>query len=210
MYERTNTALAMIAYGAEEMEAVIVVDILRRAGVSVVVAGESQIITCSRGVKLIPDVLLDDVLEEELFDAVVLPGGSRGVENLGANPHVERLVRANYERGALLCAICAAPVLLEQFGILAENPGIRITSHPSAEAILRQTGRAEYTEEAVVAHNGVVTSRGAGTAFEFALTVVEMLEGGDVAARIAREILLPQPAAPQPHSADVHQSAGEG
>lgn len=189
MKERTNSVLMPIAYGTEEMEVVITADILRRAGVLVTIAGESQIITCSRGVKIIPDVLLDDVLEEDEYDAVVLPGGSRGVENLSENPQVEKLVKANFERNALICAICAAPVLLVQFGLLINTPGVRITSHPSIESVLRQTTTAHYVADNVVSEAGIITSRGAGTAVEFALAIVETLEGRDAAIHIARDIM---------------------
>lgn len=193
MKERTNCVLMPIAYGTEEMETVITADILRRAGILVTIAGESQIITCSRGVKIIPDVLLDDVLEEDEYDAVVLPGGSRGVENLSENPQVEKLVKANFERNALICAICAAPVLLEQFRLLTDTPDIRITSHPSVESVLRQTTSATYATDNVVKDAGIITSRGAGTALEFALAIVETLEGRQMADQIARDIMYAYP-----------------
>ncbi len=73
--ERTNEVLVLISYGTEDMEAVIIIDILRRAGILVRVAGENEIITCAYGIKIIPDVLFDDLIEEEFFDAIIIPGG---------------------------------------------------------------------------------------------------------------------------------------
>ncbi len=194
----------LLAYGTEEMEAVVTADILRRGGILVTVAGESQIITCSRGIKIIPDVLLDDVLEEDEYDAVVLPGGSRGVESLSENPQVEKLVKANFERNSLICAICAAPVLLGQFGLLANTPEVRITSHPSVESVLRQTTTAQYVTDNVANDAGIITSRGAGTALEFALAIVEALEGREAARHIARDIMYAPIAADKPK--DVAQN----
>ncbi len=189
MQKRTDNVLILTAYGSEDMETVITVDILRRAGLSVTLAGESQIVTCSRGVKIIPDVLIDDILEEEIFDAVVLPGGSRGVESLAENPQVERLTRINFSRGALICAICAAPTILARFGLLQDLPDITITSHPSVASILRQTTSAIYTEYNVVHSGNIITSRSAGTSIEFALAIVQALEGKQKAEKTAGDIM---------------------
>ncbi len=188
MQDRTKNVLMLIAYGTEEMEAVTIADIIRRAGLSLTIAGESQIVTCSQGVKIIPDALLDDVLEEDAYDAVVIPGGGRGVESLSGNPQAEKLLRANFERGAVIGAICAAPLLLGQFGILQDIPSVKITSHPSVETILRHTTAANYCYDKVVCSAGIVTSRGAGTAIEFALAVIRLLYGADASEKVALDI----------------------
>lgn len=207
MQKRNNSVLILIAYGSEDMEVAITADILRRAGLSVTIAGESQIVTCSRGLKIIPDAQIDDILEEDIFDAVVLPGGSRGVESLADNPQVERLIRINFERGALICAICAAPSLLARFGLLQDLPDMEITSHPSVAAILRQTTPVQYVERDVVQNGNIITARGAGTSVEFALAMVQFLESEQKARKIAGDIIFSRfTALPARESTDKHLS----
>ena len=182
--ERTNETLLLMAYGAEEMETVIIIDILRRAGVSVRVAGENEIVTCSRGVKIIPDVLFDDVLEDEFFDAIIIPGGSDAVETLAAHPHIEKLLHIQQKRNGIIAAICAAPTLIAHFGLAKHSTAL--TSHPSVE---RQLKNFVYLKEAVVIDRNIITSRGAGTAIEFALTLVEILADADTKNKIAKDIV---------------------
>ncbi|MFN8358802.1 MAG: DJ-1 family glyoxalase III [Candidatus Kapaibacterium sp.] len=185
--ERTNEVLVLIAHGTEDMEAVIVIDILRRAGILVRVAGENEIITCAHGIKIIPDVLFDDLIEEEFFDAIIIPGGSEGVESLSSNPHIEKLLQIQSHRGGILAAICAAPVMIAQFNLAKR--GSRITSHFS---VAEQFGKYTYVEENVVIDRNIITSRGAGTAFEFALALVELLVNEDSKKKITADIMLPQ------------------
>ncbi len=182
--ERTNETLLLMAYGAEEMETVIIIDILRRAGVSVRVAGENEIVTCSRGVKIIPDVLFDDVLEDEFFDAIIIPGGAEAVETLAAHPHIEKLLHIQQKRGGIIAAICAAPTLIAHFALAKK--GTALTSHPSVE---HQLGNFVYLQDAVVIDRNIITSRGAGTAIEFALTLVEILADEDMKNKIAGDIV---------------------
>lgn len=182
--ERTHETLLLLPYGAEEMEAVIIIDILRRAGVSVQVAGENEIVTCSRGVKIIPDILFDDLLEDEFFDAIILPGGADGVDSLASHPHIEKILHIQQKRGGIIAAICAAPILIAQFG-LAKH-GTALTSHPSVE---RQLSKFVYLQDTVVIDRNIITSRGAGTAIEFALTLVEILADEETKNKIANDIV---------------------
>ncbi len=177
--------LVPIANGTEEMEAVVVIDLLRRAGISVVVAGESPMVVCSRGVRIVPDVLLEEIPEEEEFDAIVLPGGSRGTEALAHNEHLYRLLQAQRQRQKYIAAICAAPTILVQHRLLA--PNTPVTSHPSVAA---QLSEYLYRTDPVVVADRIITSRGAGTAIAFALELIRLLRGEEAAVEVARQIVL--------------------
>jgi protein DJ-1 len=176
--------LVLLAPGAEEMETVIVVDVLRRAAVEVTVAGLQGAgpVTCSRQVKLLPDVALDSARGP--FDAVVLPGGAQGAEALAASPKVLDLLREQEEAGRWIAAICAAPIVLVAANVAG---GQALTSHPSVKA--RVEGHGRYSEERVVRSGKLITSRGPGTAFEFALAIVEELMGTDAAKKVAAPML---------------------
>ncbi|GBD06647.1 Molecular chaperone Hsp31 and glyoxalase 3 [bacterium HR21] len=177
--------LVPIANGTEEVEAVTVIDLLRRAGISVVVAGESPIVVCSRGVRIVPDVLLEEVSEEEEFAAIVLPGGSRGTEALAHSEHLQRLLQAQRRRQGYLAAICAAPTILARHRLLPANSPV--TSHPS---VADQLSEYLYRTEPVVVADRIITSRGVGTALAFALELIRLLRGEEVAAEVARQIVL--------------------
>jgi protein DJ-1 len=181
-----KTALVILAPGAEEMEVTIVVDVLRRAGVKVTLAGlpGSAAVTCSRGLRIVPDVALGDVAGT--FDAVVLPGGAQGAENLANSPLVGRHLKNQWQRGRLVAAICAGPIALARHEI---GLGETITSHPSVASSLQ--GSYVVSSERVVESGALVTSQGPGTSFEFALTLVRRLRGPDIERQVAEPMLLP-------------------
>lgn len=179
------TVLVPIANGTEEMEAVIVIDMLRRAGIDVDVAGAGDVVTCSRGVRIVPDIALHEIAEDDMFAAIVLPGGSEGVEELIRNPYLENILRRHKERKGLIAAICAAPTILHEFRMLA--PGTVLTSHPSVADQLKQYA---YTTDRVAEDGLLITSRGAGTAVEFALALIRRLANGTTASRVASDIVL--------------------
>lgn len=165
-------ALVLIANGSEEVEAVTVIDLLRRAKLDVVVAGlDGDPVTASRGVRLLPDRALADVVRDT-FDLVVLPGGLTGVRAFSASQRVKQLVIGQLERGGLVGAICAAPAALREFGVLK---GRKLTSYPGA--IPADDGSYQYLEQAVVEDGALITSRGPGTAIDFALALIERLAG---------------------------------
>ena len=176
--------LVPIAQGTEEMEAIIVIDLLRRSGISVKVASEGEITTCSRGIKIIADTLLDKISTDERFDAIVLPGGAEGTENLLNNSHLEDLLKSQKEKEGLIAAICAAPTILATHNLL--NPETVITSHPSVKNQLTQY---KYLEEKVVFSGNFLTSRGAGTAIDFALALIEILVSVEKAKEISMAIM---------------------
>lgn len=178
-------ALVPIANGSEEMEAVIIVDVMRRAGINVVFAGDADIVTCSRGVRIVPDVIFQDISEDALFDAVVVPGGQQGVQHLVENHQIREIVRQHRTAGKLIAAICAAPSILHEWGMLARTNVV--TGHPSIE---RQLTQYTFSFDRVVEDGTLITSRGAGTAFEFALALVRRMMGQEAARQVARDIVL--------------------
>lgn len=174
----------LLADGFEEVEAMAVVDVLRRADVHVVVAGLHEGATTSaRGVRVLPDAVIDAIKSED-FDMVVLPGGQPGADNLNADTRVRSLIRDFHAEGKLTGAICAAPYVLANAGILH---GRKATSYPTYRDKL---GDVLYEEAAVVEDATVLTSRGPGTALCFGLAIVEKLVGRETASRIREGMLL--------------------
>lgn len=168
-------ALVPIADGSEEIEAVSIIDTLRRAGIETTVAsvGANAGVEASRGVRLVADCLIADAAGP--YDIIALPGGMPGAENLASSDVLQRLVRAQAEGGGLLGAICAAPaVVLEPMGLLK---GRMATAHPGF--IDRLASASAALESRVVVDGNIVTSRGPGTAIEFALTLVGLALGPD-------------------------------
>jgi 4-methyl-5(b-hydroxyethyl)-thiazole monophosphate biosynthesis len=167
--------LVPLATGCEELEAITVIDLLRRAGIEVITAGLEavpQAVRASRGTLLTPDASLDQALKQD-YDMVVLPGGQPGADNLNADLRIRTLLQAMAQREKYIAAICAAPKVLAHAGVLK---GRRVTSFPGA---LDQTQLADvqYEETAVVQDGHILTSRGPGTAMDFALTIIEILAG---------------------------------
>lgn len=183
--------LVPVADGTEEIEAVTVIDTLRRAELDVTVAavGDRRQVVCSRGVVLVADELIAE-LPAVPFEAIVLPGGMPGARHLcDCEPLIARL-QDQQAAGRLIGAICAAPaVVLQHHGLLA---GRRATCHPSFYDHLDASTR---RPDRVVMDGSLVTSRGPGTALEFALALVGILCGPRVRHAVA-EPMLPMPPAP--------------
>lgn len=179
-----RTVLMPLAQGVEETEAIAVIDVLRRAGLEVAVAAlEPGPVVSSHGVTIVADALLDEIAARE-FDAVVLPGGYEGTNRLAASALVADVVRRAAGAGKIVAAICAAPTVLASLGLLE---GRRATCHASREQDL---AGAIFVDDPVVVDGAVVTSRGAGTAFEFGLELVALLASRDQADQIAKAIHL--------------------
>lgn len=167
------SVLVPLAPGCEELEAVTLIDLLRRAGVEVVTAGlDDQPVRASRGVVLVPDTVLDQVLERD-FDLLALPGGTQGADNLNADPRIHALLKRMAAAGKYTTAICAAPKVLAQAGVLQ---GRTATSYPGAlEAFAPDD--VQVSNRPLEIDGKVVTSRGPGTAMDFALALIELLVG---------------------------------
>ncbi len=176
-----NEILVPISNGTEEMEAVIIVDILRRADLDVVIAGEYNEITCSRNVKILPDKLINDVCDEQ-FLAIIIPGGLAGVNNLSKSETLKKIIQNN--KNSTIGAICAAPLVLNNMNLLEKNA--MLTSHPSVE---NQFQDYMYSPENVVIDGNLITSRGAGTTFDFAFELVEIFKNETVSQKIKNDIL---------------------
>ena len=165
--------LIPLAQGCEELEAVTIIDLMRRAGIEVITAGlDDQTITASRGVRLIPDAKLEDVMEQE-FDMLVLPGGLPGADHLDEDRRIHTLLKKMSEGGGYTAAICAAPKVLAHAGLLN---GKAATGYPGVLDSM-ELPTTEMSRDAVVIDGRVVTSRGPGTAMDFALTLIAQLLG---------------------------------
>ncbi len=168
-----KSVLIPLAPGFEDLEAVTLIDLLRRAGIEVVAAGlHAGLIEGSRGVRVQPDTLLDDVMMRD-FDMIALPGGMPGAEHLKNDTRVQTLLRRLGDTGKFTAAICAAPIALARAGLL---DGKRVTSYPG---FVEKLGLPNTTclNDPVVVDGKVATSRGPGTAMDFALTLIELLVG---------------------------------
>mgnify|MGYP001183666693 CR=1 FL=1 len=165
------TVLVPLAQGCEELEAVTLIDLFRRAGVTVTVAGlEADPVTASRGVVLLPETTLDAVLDQD-FDLVVLPGGLGGAQRLEADQRIAALLRRMTEQGRYVAAICAAPKVLVSAGLVS---GREVTAYPG---VLDGQPDIKLSSAAVVRDGTFITSRGPGTAMDFALSLIEILCG---------------------------------
>ncbi|MBD3245514.1 MAG: DJ-1 family protein [Candidatus Omnitrophica bacterium] len=178
-------AMVLLAPGFEEIEAATVIDILRRAGIDVTVAGVGAgEITGSRKVRILPDARAEE-LELTQYDACVLPGGMPGASNLAASDQVKRILLHLHRQEKLIGAICAAPaVVLAPLGIL---DGKAATCYPGMEEKFTET--TTHQEQPVVRDGHLITSRGPGTALAFALTLVDALAGRETKEHIAEATL---------------------
>lgn len=182
--------LVPLAEGFEEIEAVTIIDVLRRADLDVVVAGlEPGPVTGSHGITLQPDKTLDEV-DVAHVHAIVLPGGMPGTTHLAEDERVLEMVRLLDGGSRPVAAICAAPLVLAAAGI---EEGHRMTSHPSVRDRL---GRAEVVDTPRVVRSGqVTTSQGPGTSLEFALALVQQFLGAHQADKLAAAMVTEPPGA---------------
>lgn len=168
-----KTALVLFADGSEELEAVTVVNILRRGGVQVSLAGLADgVLRGSRGIMLQPDTTLEAALDKD-FDMVVLPGGQPGTNHLKADARVLQLVKKMTAQNKYVTAICAAPSVLAEAGLL---DGKHATSYPTC---LDDYPKVAQQMSALVEDGKLITSRGPGTAMDFALILLERLVGAE-------------------------------
>jgi len=179
----SKKALVVVFPQFEEIEALAPVDLLRRAGAEVTIASLSgdTLVTGRSGIVVQTDVPLGD-LDTTSYDLLVIPGG-QGVRKARANPRLARLAQAFVAADKVVAAICAAPTILADAGLLV---GRRFTAHFSTRDELPQA----LAEEPVVQDGNVITSRGAGTALQFGLLLVQRMLGGERADELARAIMM--------------------
>ncbi|XP_065206480.1 Parkinson disease protein 7 homolog [Planococcus citri] len=176
-------ALLLIVEGSEEIELVTPADLLRRAGISVCIAGleGKDCVKCSRDIKICPDVAFSDVKNDD-YDIVILPGGP-GHKKFRESQEVKELLQKQQKNDKWIAAICAAPTALKSHGICL---GQTLTSYPGVKDEFKD-GQCKYSEEKVVVSGKLITSRSPATAFEFALTIIEKLVGKDARDKVAEE-----------------------
>ncbi|MBL0544879.1 DJ-1/PfpI family protein [Aeromonas jandaei] len=185
------SVLVLVAPGSEEIETVAIVDTLVRAQLEVVLAsccplGERQI-KASRGVQLVADCHIDELAHRD-FEAIVVPGGLPGSEVIRDTPLAIELLRAQASAGRWRAAICAAPaVVLHHHGLLDKAC---VTCHPAFQARLPATQLSTARVVRDEAHR-LITSQGPGSAIEFALELVRVLRGDELAAAVAAPMVLP-------------------
>ncbi len=177
--------LVLIADGSEEMEAVITIDVLRRAGwpVTVAAAKEQPTIMASRGVKIQADICLHE-LDASSYPLIVLPGGKGGTEVFSTNVAVQTLLQQFHATGKTIAAICAAPLALDAAGILE---GRQYTCYPGVNADI---SAGHYHNSRVVEDGNLITSQGPGTTFAFALALVAHFETKKAADELRRQMVL--------------------
>ena len=173
----------VLANGFEEIEAVSLIDILRRAEIDAVSVGLDKKCVCgAHGIEMIADEILDDIKVSE-FDMIVLPGGLPGAENLAKSEKLGKILRDFDANNAKIGAICAAPWALATAGVLKSS----YTCYPGFESQIAHPG---YTNSAnVVKDQNIMTSRGPATAMEFALQIVRELKGEQVYSKLKSDLL---------------------
>ncbi|XP_076680604.1 protein dj-1beta [Andrena cerasifolii] len=180
-----KTAILLIADGSEEIEAVVTVDVLRRAGIEVTIAGlaDSPSVKCSRDVKICVDAKLQDAVSQN-YDIVILPGGLAGSKAFATSQEVGKLLQQQEKENRAIAAICAAPTALKAHGIAK---GKQLTSYPAMKDQLADEYK--YLEDKVVVDGNLITSRGPATAFAFGLAIVEKLLDKEAACNVAKGLL---------------------
>ncbi len=177
--------LVPLAQGCEELEAITITDLLVRAGISVTTCGlDERPVKASRGTTIIPDTSINDVMTKT-FDLIVLPGGLPGADHLRDNVQLQTLMKKQAEENKSLAAICAAPKALAQAGLL---DGKTATSYPGVLEALNNKN-ISISNSAVEIDGNIVTSRGPGTAMDFALTLIELLEGKEKRDEVNRQLV---------------------
>ena len=176
-------AVVLLADGFEEVEAITQIDFLRRAGIETVVAGvTARDVVGGHDIRVNTDITVDEYADS--FDAVVLPGGATGARHIAADEQSMQLIRRAFEQGKLVAAICAAPgVVLGANGLLGDHT---FTCYPGFQ---EQATSGRFVEDRVVVEDNLITSRGPGTAAEFALSIVTYLVGGEAARELHERTL---------------------
>lgn len=178
-------AVVFLANGFEDIEALATVDILRRGGVDVTVAGVTgEIVTSSHNLKVVTDKLADDINAED-YDAVICPGGMPGATNLKDSQKVIDVLKEAYEKGKIVSAICAAPMVLEKAGVLASKD---FTMYPGMEGYAPS---GNYKDNKFVVKDGsVITGAGPAATFDYAFEILANLQGQEIANQVAQGMLL--------------------
>ncbi len=176
--------VTFLANGFEESEAIIVVDILRRAGITVEMASitDNLEVVSARQIRVIADKKFSDIKAED-FDAVFLPGGGAGVKNFIASSDLSNFMKSFYNSDKIIIAICAAPTFLDKLGIIK---GKNVTVFPD---MIKEIASAKYVDEKVVVDGKLITSKGFGTAIDLGLKLVEKFVSLDASLELKKKIV---------------------
>ena len=166
----TKKIAILLEDGFEEIEAIVSIDVLRRLEFDVTIAGRSAKITGAHHIKMDPDCLISE-LDSNLLDALILPGGLPGATNLRDNPKVIELIKTMHGKGKVVSAICAAPIALHEAGIMT---GKTCTGYPM-DLVKETLSDTNYTGERVERDGNIITGKGPGTSFEFAVEIASAL-----------------------------------
>lgn len=178
--------IVFLAEGFEEVEALTVVDYLRRVKpltVDMIAIGDSLLVSGSHHIEVKADKHIDELANLDAYEAVIIPGGMPGAAHLRDDQRVIKIVREINKAGKLVAAICAGPIVLEKAAIIA---GKKMTSFPTFE---KDFSNSIYQADAVVRDKNIITSRGPGTAVDFALEIVTVLAGENEAETLRKSIL---------------------
>lgn len=166
------TVLIPLAEGCEELEAVTLIDLLRRADITVITASltDNTLVTASRGVRLMADTTLENVIYDD-FDMIILPGGMPGTTNLDQDVHVQAIIKRLFQSDMAIAALCAAPSVFANMGLLNDR---KVSCYPG---VLKPSDWPEIKlcDDPVVIDGNILTSRGPGTAMDFALVIINFL-----------------------------------
>ena len=177
--------LIPLADGCEELEAITIIDLLRRAEIDVISAGlKDGPVTCARKNIIIPDTTLDAVLDRE-FDLIVLPGGLPGADNLRDDERIIQLLLQQANSNKLVSAICASPKVLAKAGLL-ENKQATCFPNVLSDLNLPTT---TISKQAIVHDGNIITSRGPGTAMDFSLYLIELLNGKECMQKVKNQMV---------------------
>jgi protein deglycase len=179
-------AMILLAPGFEDLEAVTVIDLLRRAKFQVaVISLREDDVTGTRGTEVITDGNIALLDKQNIVDLIVLPGGQPGTDNLAADPRVISLLKTQAAAGRWVAALCAAPKVLAKAGLIK---GKRITHYPGALTAAEQQG-AVVTDNPVVVDGKLITGRSPGAAMDFALMLIEQLAGAELRQKVEADLV---------------------
>ncbi len=173
-----------LANGLEEIEAITNIDVLRRAGIEVITVSLAELeVKGGHGIIITADTKIDSIKAEGL-SGIILPGGMPGARHLKNNERLIELIKEINTTQGLIAAICAAPIVLEEAGIIKNK---KATSYPGFE---KEMPSCNYQEQRVVVEDNIITGRGLGVALEFALEVVSYLLGEEKAEELKTGMLV--------------------
>lgn len=181
-----NKVLVMLANGFEEVEALTVVDYLRRTGIEVhLVSTETDLqVEGSHGIKVVGDIMIEDIRDPLNYRGIFIPGGLPGATNLREDSRVIDLLRTLAQGGKMIASICAGPIVLSRAGVI---DGKKVTSYPG---YARELVGAVYREDLVVRDENIITSRGPATAVFLAMEIIRYLQGEEKLRELRKAILL--------------------